>query len=145
MDTRPLPEDFERRLGADLGGITALAGDFAVWAARAGLAEQDISRVSLVIEELTTNVIVHGFAADGGWMRLRVTRREDRLAIELRDNAPPFDPFHVPMPSLTSDISERKVGGLGVHLIRTLMDEWGYVREDDQNVVSLGKRLGRRS
>jgi serine/threonine-protein kinase RsbW len=144
VDARPVPEDFERRLTADLGGIAALAADFSAWAARAALTSREAAQVKLALEELVTNVIVHGFAASGaGWMRLRIARRAGHLTIELRDNAPAFDPFGVPAPPLDQDIAERRVGGLGVHLVRTLMDAYGYVRDADQNVVSLRKRLGR--
>lgn len=145
MDAHQPPGNFERRLADEPGAIAALAADFGAWAARAALADRDVSQVGVVIEELVTNVIVHGFRAGGGaWMELRIAHRGDCLEIELRDDAPAFDPFSAPPPSLTAGIATRKVGGLGVHLVRTLMDEWSYARDGAQNVVSLRRRIAPR-
>ncbi len=136
--------DFEQQLDTDLAAIAVLAEHFSDWGVRAALAERDIFQINVVLEEIVTNVITHGLGAGRpGWVRLRVAHRGDRLEIQVRDNAPPFDPFQVPPPTLTSDIDERDVGGLGVHFVRTLVDQWSYSREGDQNVVWLCKRLGR--
>jgi serine/threonine-protein kinase RsbW len=135
--------DFERLLGTDLTDIAALASSFADWGARAALTQREIHQVNVVLEELVTNVIVHGLGVGGpGWVRLRIARQGDYLALELRDNAPPFDPFQASLPQLDADIEARTIGGLGVHLVRTLVDECGYARSGGQNIVRLRKRLG---
>jgi serine/threonine-protein kinase RsbW len=134
--------DFERLLGTDLADIAALASSFADWGAQAGLTQREIFQLNVMLEELVTNVIVHGLGVGGpGWVRLRIARQGDYLALELRDNAPPFDPFQAPPPQLDADIDARMVGGLGVHLVRTLVDECGYARTDGLNIVRLRKRL----
>jgi serine/threonine-protein kinase RsbW len=134
--------DFEERLASDLGGIPALAASFAAWAEEAALAASDIACVNLALEELVTNVIEHGLGPGRpGWISLRVSHGGDRLAIELRDNAPPFDPFQVPSPNLAMPLDERPAGGLGVHLVRAMMDDWSYARDGDENVVSLRRNL----
>ncbi len=134
--------DFEQRLATDLAGISALAVSFAAWGEHAALTEKDIFQINLVLEELVTNVIVHGLGTgQPGWIWLRVVHCGDCLTIELRDSAPPFDPFQVPPPKLTGDLDEREVGGLGVHFVRTMMDEWSYSRDSGENVVSLRKML----
>jgi serine/threonine-protein kinase RsbW len=135
--------DFEQRLGTDLASIAALAAAFSSWGARAALTVPEIFQVNIVLEELVTNVIVHGLGVGHpGWVRLRVTHCGDCLALEVRDNAPPFDPFEVPPPKLTPDLDAREVGGLGIHFVRTLMDEWSYARVGSENVVALRKMLG---
>ena len=135
--------DFEQTLGTDLARIPELAQAFDAWAGPAGVATGEAYHINLVIEELVTNVIRHGLGEGRpGTICLRVHRLEGpELSIELRDDAPPFDPFEVPPPSLTSDLDERAVGGLGVHFVRALMDEHRYLREGDHNVVLLRKRL----
>jgi serine/threonine-protein kinase RsbW len=135
--------DFEHCLGADLAGIPTLWASFNAWGTRAALSARETYQVNLVLEELVTNVIVHGLGERGpGWVRVRVAHGADRLLIELRDTAPPFDPFTAPAPRLTPGIEQREVGGLGVHLVRALMDGWRYARADGQNLVSLHKMLG---
>ncbi len=133
---------FEQRIATDLACIPALAESFAAWGEHAALTDQEVFQVNLVMEELVTNVIVHGLGQGRpGRIFVRVEHRGDHLAIELRDSAAPFDPFQVPPPSLTADIDGREVGGLGVHFVRTMMDGWSYARNGDENVVSLRKRL----
>jgi serine/threonine-protein kinase RsbW/sigma-B regulation protein RsbU (phosphoserine phosphatase) len=135
--------DFEQTLGTDLAHIPELAKAFDAWAARAGVATGDAYHVNLVVEELVTNVIRHGLGiGHPGTISLRVRQSAEQvLDIELRDDAPPFDPFEVPPPSLTADLDERAVGGLGVHFVRAFMDEHRYLREGGHNVVLLQKRL----
>ncbi len=135
--------DFEGQLGTDLRQIAPLGESFGAWGAGALLTEREIFQVNVVLEELVTNVIVHGLGEGRpGWVRLRIARRGDGLMLELRDNAPPFDPFQMPPPNLTRDIDARQVGGLGIHFVRTFMDWWNYSRVGEENVVTLGKDLG---
>jgi serine/threonine-protein kinase RsbW len=137
--------DFEQRLGSDLGEIALLSAAFCEWGLQASLTERQIFQVNLVLEELATNVIVHGLGPGRpGWLRVHIVHCRDHLLIEVRDSAPPFDPFGAAPPELESDIDGRRVGGLGVYFVRTLADAWSYVREDEQNVVTLHKRLGTR-
>ncbi len=67
--------------------------------------------------------------------------RGDALTIILRDHGDSFDPASVPEPDLTCDLEDRRVGGLGVYLIRQLMDEVSYERPSGAgNVLVLVKR-----
>jgi serine/threonine-protein kinase RsbW len=133
---------FEWRLSADLSSVVSLADEVARWGREAGLAEGAVFQVNLVLEELATNVILHGLGVGPpGWISVRIERSDDRLEIVVADNARAFDPFAAPPPDLTADMEHRPVGGLGVHLVRTFMDEWRYARVGEQNVVWLGKIL----
>jgi len=137
--------DFEHRLGTELTQIVGLAVAFTAWARQALLTQPEIFQVNLVLEELATNAIVHGLGVgQPGWVRLRVTHAGDHLALQVRDNALPFDPFGLPAPELTADLDSRPVGGLGVYFVRTLMDQCSYARVGDENVVTLRKNLGNR-
>ena len=97
-----------------------------------------VFRVSLVIEEQVQNVLDHAYAdsqsvADGV-IKVAITAEGDGVVIEIIDDGPPFDPLpQAPEPDLTSPAEERRVGGLGVYFIRTLMDEVVYSRESGQN------------
>ena len=112
------------------------------WAEEVDLPADALFAANLAVEELLVNVVSHGLHGDGAAVvRVAARRGAAWLFIEFRDTAPAFDPFQMPSPDLTSSVEDRAVGGLGVHLIRTLMDECGYTRIGDENVVCLGKRL----
>ncbi len=61
---------------------------------------------------------------------------------EISDDGVAFDPLKVPPPDLTADLESRPIGGLGVHFVKTLMDEVAYRREGDRNVLTMRKRFG---
>lgn len=133
---------FQRRLATDLSSIVSLADGVTQWGGEAGLAEVAVFQINLVLEELVTNVITHGLGAgQPGSIDVRIELTGERLEIILIDDAQPFDPFSIPPPDLTADLEDRPIGGLGVHFVRTLMDEWGYARVSGQNLVWLRKAL----
>lgn len=94
-------------------------------------------RVELAVEELFTNTVHHGYGADCDepvWLHLEVAPGE--LWLHYADAAPPFDLLaHVAR--LEEAVSERAIGGLGVHLVRELANEITYRRAEDRNVLTL--------
>ena len=111
------------------------------------LAEQDhwpadlVFRVRLVLEEWNLNVMDHGHDDDTHEIDIELTSDTDEVTIEIIDGGKPFDPLHdAPAPDLTSAVGERRVGGLGVHFMRELMDEVLYKRESGKNHLKLVTR-----
>lgn len=98
---------------------------------------------NLCLEELITNTIQYGLAnAPDHAIHISIDRSPDWLEIFIRDDAPPFDPFAaVPTPDIEAGVDERDIGGLGVHLVRTLMDEVLSVHDGAGNLITLKKTL----
>lgn len=99
-------------------------------------------QVDLVLEELVLNVVHHG-SSDGeeGEIRIELLSDDDEVVIQIIDDGRPFDPLtDAPEPDTESGIEDRAVGGLGIHLVRTMMDEVTYRREEDKNHMRLVKR-----
>lgn len=98
---------------------------------------------NLCLEELITNTIVHGLGgAPDHFIEVRLSCDDTWLTLSVRDDAPPFDPFvEAPAPDLDADLDARPIGGLGVHLIRSLMDEVSTTHDGNGNRVVLRKRL----
>ena len=98
---------------------------------------------TLCLEELITNTIVYGLKrASDRFIHVRLSVSDEWLEILLKDDAPRFDPFsQVPRPDLELDISERPIGGLGVHLVKTLMDEVHAYYDGTGNLFVLYKAL----
>jgi serine/threonine-protein kinase RsbW len=98
---------------------------------------------NLCLEELITNTIQYGLGnAPDRAIRIFISRSPDCLEIVVRDDAPPFDPFNsVPTPDIDAGVDERDIGGLGVHLVRTLMDEAWATYDGTGNLITLKKTL----
>jgi glutamate/tyrosine decarboxylase-like PLP-dependent enzyme/anti-sigma regulatory factor (Ser/Thr protein kinase) len=82
-----------------------------------------VSDLLLAVDEAATNCIVHGYAGSEGFVEVEVVRDGDALVVRLRDEAAPFDPTTVPSPDLTLAPDQRVLEGMGLYLIRQVMDE----------------------
>ena len=99
-----------------------------------------VFQVNLVLEEVAINVINYGH--DGGLHEIEIalTSELDALTIEVIDDGRAFDPTEdATVPDVTLPMEERPVGGLGVYLVRTMMDEMRYRREGGRNHLTLLK------
>ena len=101
-----------------------------------------IMNLNLSLDELLTNVISYGYRDDEEHeIRVTLTEEEGSLAVVLEDDGIPFDPFSdAPVPDIGADVEERPIGGLGVHFVKSLMDEVAYERRDDRNRITLIQR-----
>ncbi|HEY7298082.1 MAG TPA: ATP-binding protein [Xanthobacteraceae bacterium] len=125
-------ERFAAHIAPDAQTIARLTDDVAAFLHSAGIDARAVHHVSLVVEELLTNILLHGGASDQP-ANIALTVEPDRVAGEIRDWGKPFDPRDAPAPDLDASLESRKVGGLGVHLVRQLTAALDYRRQDDQN------------
>ena len=106
-----------------------------------GWAPELLFQIELVLEEVGTNIIKYGKDGERETkIDITLTSDSKSLTMEIIDNGRPFDPFaDAPAPDLDSPVSERPIGGLGVYLVRKLMDEASYRREAGMNKLTLVK------
>ncbi len=121
-----------------LGRITAIVED---------LGEQDhwppdlIFKVNLVLDELSVNVV--NYAGEASEIEVCLDADADEVRVEISDDGRPFDPLNDAIePDLDSPLEDRPIGGLGIHLVREMMDELHYRREDGKNRLAMVKRKG---
>ena len=88
-----------------------------------GLEPSDIHDIRLAVEEAVTNTIMHGYPGEGGQVEIELTREGQDLKAYLRDDGLTFDSTSVPPPDLTRPFEERASGGLGIYLMRQMVDE----------------------
>lgn len=93
-------------------------------------------RMNLVLEEMALNVMTHGREAGASELEVIVACETDNVIIEISDDGAPFDPLQgAPVPDPDASLDDRPVGGLGIHLVREMMDEVSYRYEDGRNRV----------
>jgi len=99
--------------------------------------------LTLALHEIIANVIKHGFA-DGHphQFTVRISLNRDEFMAQVEDDGWEFNPIAHPSPNLSIPLTERKVGGLGLHFVRTLMDGFEYERVGGKNLVTLRKKIG---
>jgi anti-sigma regulatory factor (Ser/Thr protein kinase) len=109
-----------------------------------GFARETTIDVRLVAEEVLTNVVkyAHEGAEEEHTVELRLSASSESIRMEFRDEGAPFNPLDVPVPDLNTRPEERQIGGLGIHLVRSLVDDASYSREGRVNVLILIKGFG---
>ena len=113
--------------------INAAVGDFL---SEEGVPDRTIHHVRLVIEELVSNIVRYAFDdADPHRIEVDVRSEPRRVAVTIEDAGRPFDPNAAPPPPLQQPLEERRLGGLGIFLVRKLTSELSYSRENDRNRV----------
>ena len=122
--------------------IAALGERLGEFAAVHQLTPNVLHDLNLALEEAVTNIISHGYSDHREHEILVCIRVESGAVIaELKDDARPFNPLTVPEADATKPLDERTAGGLGIHLMRKLMDGIEYQRLEDGNLLILKKNL----
>lgn len=135
---------FRMTVSADLGEVARVNAAFAEFADAQALPASIRRSMNVALDELLNNIISYGFAGRaGGEVAIEVELRADRLSVTLTDDGKPFNPFGMVAPDTALPVEARQVGGLGIHLVRRMMDEVSYHRRTDHNVVTLAKLLTR--
>ena len=98
--------------------------------------------IYLCLEELVTNIISYGWPDDNDehMIDVRLTSDDEMIKVEIQDSAMPFDPTVYGTPDTTLPAEQRKIGGLGIHLVKQTMDSVWYQRLDDRNILILKKK-----
>ncbi|MCX6688517.1 MAG: ATP-binding protein [Methanoregula sp.] len=124
---------------AELDQIDRISHEIERCMKNVGMGEDEILDVQLAVEEAVTNTILHGYDGAIGIITIRIDTSPQHIAIEIADNAPAFDPLSMPDPDLGADLEDRKIGGLGIFLIRKVMDEVTYRYVDNKNILLMVK------
>jgi anti-sigma regulatory factor (Ser/Thr protein kinase) len=113
-------------------------------ALRVGFSDKEIYSIQLAADEASTNIIEHAYAGvENGKIEIDCSIGDGELKIVMRDQGKPFDPSSVPEPNVKADLSERKIGGLGMYLMRKLMDAVYYESLSGAgNTLTMIKRKG---
>lgn len=126
----------------DLSEIGRLANAVVEFGKENNLASHIIDDVKLVLEEIVSNILTYGFEDDRDHqVTVQIDLRGDVLVMEVKDDGNPFDPAKYCSPNVDKPFDEREIGGMGIHLVRNLVDELDYRQEQGKNTLVMKKRL----
>ncbi len=98
--------------------------------------------LGVALDEVLNNIISYGYGpGENGDILVRVAALDGWIVVDIEDAGRPFDPLEAPSPDLSAPLRERKVGGLGIHFVKQLMDHVEYARVAGTNRLRLLKRL----
>jgi len=107
-----------------------------------GFDEKKIGKIELALEEALVNICKYSYPDEPGDAEVNCKQDNGRFIIEIIDSGIPFDMSSLPAPDVTSNIEERKIGGLGIFLIKKMVDEVKYRRERNFNILKLTMKKG---
>ena len=127
---------------ADAAQLTVLMRFLQEFAMAVGLDAAQVSTFELALEEIFMNIVMHG-SRRGIAPRVEVSvhRDAESVTMTVEDDGPEFDPLSLPPPDVTASLADRRVGGLGVFLVRKMMDSVSYARIAGRNQLRMSKRL----
>jgi serine/threonine-protein kinase RsbW len=102
-----------------------------------GFDQKRIYGIELAVEEILVNIFNYAYPETPGDVEINCKLETGRLVIEIIDSGIPFDMTSLTHPDLTADVEERKIGGLGILLVKRMVDEVRYLREGDRNILHL--------
>jgi len=107
-----------------------------------GVPSEIVFRVTLVLEEIITNVISYGYEDEKEHeICVRLWWKDPDMKIEVEDDGRLFNPLEALPPDFEKPLAERQVGGLGIHLVREMMDELEYRQENHKNLLVLKTKI----
>ena len=139
------PENITDRhllLQNDIQQIPQLADFIETIAEESGISQALAMSLNLALEEAVTNVILYAYPeGTEGLVDIEAIIRKHQICFNITDSGQPFDPTQVAVVDTTLPLEERPIGGLGIHIVRSIMDEVFYKREGNQNFLRLIKNL----
>ncbi len=131
MNRITLPSRLEN-LGSFQDFVTAFAKEN-------GFIQDQLNRISLCLEEAVVNICNYAYQGNSdGEIDISLNMEGmDKLVIRITDSGVPFDVLAHADPDISSGVSERKIGGLGIFFIKKMMDEVRYERRDNQNILTM--------
>ncbi|MDP6689514.1 MAG: ATP-binding protein [Alphaproteobacteria bacterium] len=130
------------RIENKLAEIASVMAAFDGFAMEHGLPPAIVSRFKLFFDELLSNTIRHGYSdQENHEIEIALCCRDGRLTVTISDDGMPFDPLSAPAPKIEVALAERELRGLGIHLVRNMLQDAHYRRAEGRNIITLMENL----
>lgn len=127
----------------DVGEMTLLAPFIEESCDAFGVSPDIAFQLQLVLDEAVANVVNYAYSESGQEFQVTIDKVDAQLVVQVVDHGIPFDPTQDSVaPDITLSVEERPIGGLGIFLIKEMMDEVEYQRQGDSNILTMKKNIG---
>ena len=138
-----MAENFSYTFKNDLSELDHLCRKVDRFGQKLGLPKKCLFEIHLALEEHFTNVVSHGYNdANEHRIKISLAHENNMVEIQIEDDGIPFNPLETSPPDVKCRLEDRKIGGLGIHITKHCVDEIGYQRKGDRNVLTLKKYVG---
>lgn len=107
----------------------------------AGFQTKQIMQVNIAVEEIYINVANYAYNPDIGLVNIRCKLEGNKAIIEFVDSGKPYNPLERADPDISKSAEERGIGGLGVFMVKKLMDNIYYKYENEKNILIIEKKI----
>jgi serine/threonine-protein kinase RsbW len=123
----------ELALNAEVSSLATMVDAIEGYAAKHAVQQDKTMDLILALDEVVTNVIRHGGLTARDTIAVTIDLGDDAISAVVEDHGSAFDPLHDAPPHASGSLEERPLGGLGLHIVRSIMNELSYQRVDGRN------------
>ena len=135
-------KEYSFKLKSNLSELDSLCQNLEDFGKKIGLSKKLIFEINLALDELFTNIISYGFEdEEEHHIKVTLSPQNEDLCLCIEDDGTPFNPIDFATPDVSCSVEECKIGGLGIHIMKKLMDEVCYERCGDKNILNLKKKI----
>ena len=128
-------------LTTEIAEFDRLRSWFQEFARQLELPEEITSRMLIAADEVFTNIAEYAYPGAAGQVEVSAEQKGAMLCLTFKDTGKPFDPTKCADPDIQAPAAERPIGGLGIFVMKKLMDQVEYRRENGCNILTLSKRI----
>lgn len=132
----------EIKITNKINEVSRVVDQVEVFAEEINLPFKVLNTVNLALDEIITNIISYGYADEESHeIKIELFLHDGVLSVIVEDDAKAFNPLDQPEPDIDIPLEEKQIGGLGIHLIKNLMDELDYTRSGNKNIFVMRKKI----
>ena len=137
-----MEKSFSLKIGNDLNELAGLCHEVHNFLQEKKAPASPIYKIDLALEEMLTNVIKYGYDDDSRHeISVSLQLDQNRILLEMRDDGHEFNPLEAPPSDLSGELEERRIGGMGILLTRSMVDAISYSRDGNLNAVTVSVNI----